>query len=357
MGTIGRFSLQNRLFLFASLPCPQKINDMAKVDNQGWVRGTAGSVVYRRYRNLNIIQGKPRPGKQTAGSKRAASELGLSSSTAAVIRRAFQPAYMYHDGEAVFRTTGLVCQALRSSVTGSPGQRDLHDSHLEELVGMDFNASSRLSGVLQINHQVSRDADGNIAVHLPAFNPRTDVRKAAGYPQEASLYRIRLTAIAFDFREEYLEYLDMQDIEVSRTGMMEEQVITLRAKAEPGCIVLLSMSLLMYNEVPQTHEYVLLNNKAFSPCAIIAAYPAGQAAERTAEPRDIIQENYPVRCDNMQEMGYAGNRLLRNIRKYCQETAKPEPAKNGPPANPSDRHLYQKEADIPLNQKLPFKMR
>ena len=45
---------------------------MAKVNSKGMVSGTAGSVVYRNYRGMNIIQGKPRKFKQTEGSIRAA---------------------------------------------------------------------------------------------------------------------------------------------------------------------------------------------------------------------------------------------------------------------------------------------
>ncbi|MGV3705343.1 MAG: hypothetical protein ACO1NU_08185, partial [Arcticibacter sp.] len=88
---------------------------MAKVDNKGMVHGTAGSVVYRRYRNMNIIQGKPRKFKQTTESIRAATEFGLSSTTAAVIRQAFQPAYVHRDGQAASRSTQLVYWGIRGS--------------------------------------------------------------------------------------------------------------------------------------------------------------------------------------------------------------------------------------------------
>ncbi|PRY51611.1 hypothetical protein B0I27_107199, partial [Arcticibacter pallidicorallinus] len=48
---------------------PSKTNKvMAKVDKKGIVRGTAGSVVYRGYREMNIIQGKPRKFEQTSAS-------------------------------------------------------------------------------------------------------------------------------------------------------------------------------------------------------------------------------------------------------------------------------------------------
>lgn len=288
---------------------------MARIDHKGRIRGTAGAVVYRMYRGKNIVQGKPRKIRQTGGSIRASTEFGLSSSAAAVIRRAFEPAYIHRDGEAVSRSTRQVYRSLRNSLTGSIGQRDLHDANLQDLVGMDFNGSSPLSEVLQVSHSVRRDEEGNLEVSLGRFNPGEDVKKAAGYPPRASRYRIRLMAVAFDFRQEYLEYLDIKDLDVSRTAVMEAQTITLNAQADPGCIVMLSMSLLMYDQVSHTCEYVLLNNKGFSPCAIIAAYQATAPSPREVSPISLSIEAYPDRYMKMREMGYDGNRLLRSLLK------------------------------------------
>jgi len=288
---------------------------MARIDNKGRIRGTAGPVVYRMYRDKNIVQGKPGKIKQTKGSIRASTEFGLSSSAAAVIRRAFEPAYIHRDGEAVSRSTQQMYRSLRNSLTGSIGQRDLHDANLQDIVGMDFNGSSPISEVLQISHSVRRDAEGNLEVTLGRFNPREDVKKAAGYPKSASRYRIRLMAVAFDFRQEYLEYLDIKDLDLHRTEIMETQTISLNAQADPSCIVMLSMSLLMYDQVGHTGEYILLNNKGFSPCAIIAAYQSEQPAPNTANPISLSIEAYPDRYIKMQEMGYAGNHLLRSLLK------------------------------------------
>ena len=295
---------------------------MAHIDNKGKIRGTAGPVVYRMYRGKNIVQGKPGKIKQTKGSIRASTEFGLSSSAAAVIRRAFEPAYIHRDGEAVSRSTRQVYRSLRNSLTGSIGQRDLHDANLQDLVGMDFNGSSPLSEVLQISHSVCRDAEGNLEVTLGRFNPREGVKKAAGYPKKASRYRIRLMAVAFDFRQEYLEYLDIKDLDLHQTEIMEAQTISLNAQADPSCIVMLSMSLLMYDQVGHTGEYILLNNKGFSPCAIIAAYQSEQPAPNTASPISLSIEAYPDRYMKIQEMGYDGNRLLRELTLKIKADAK-----------------------------------
>ena len=164
------------------------------------VRGTAGSVVYRRYRDMNIIQGKPSKFKQTSESIRASTEFGLSSSTAAVIRRAFQPAYVHHDGQAVSRSTQLVYRGIRGSLTGQVGERDLHDADLKSIIGMEFNNNSRMSDVLQVSHRVERDAQGRISVLMGALNAKTDLRVPLSINKVVSKYRIRFSLIGFNFR-------------------------------------------------------------------------------------------------------------------------------------------------------------
>jgi hypothetical protein len=263
-----------------------------------------------------------------------------------VIRRAFQPAYIHWDGEAVTRTTGQVYLSLRNSLTGCIGQRDLHDANLQDIVGMDFNGSSPLSEVLQISHSVRRDAEGNLEVTLGRFNPREDVRKAAGYTKRAFRYRIRLMAVAFDFRQEYLEYLDIKDLDLHGSEIMEAQTICLKAQADPSCIVMLSMSLLMYAHTGHNGEYVLLNNKGFSPCAIIAAYQSPEPAPNTADPIRLSKEAYPDRYMKIEEMGYDGNRLLRELQKHLTKAGKGK--KTDLPASPL-------EPDVKLGQKVYFR--
>jgi len=326
---------------------------MAHVDSKGMVRGTAGPVVYRGYRGKNIIQGKPRTFKQTQESIKASTEFGLSSSAAAVIRRAFEPAYIHRDGAAVSRSTQLVYRALRSSLSGSMGQRDLHDANLQELIGMDFNADSKLNEMLQVGHSVSKDAEGNVQVTLGSFDPAQDIRKTAGTPKRASLYRIRLTLVALDFRQEYLEYLDLQDVDVRNGQTMQEQTIMLKGTADPGCMMLLSMTLLMYGQMERTGEYVLLNNKSFSPCALIGAFQATEPSLRTAEPIQLSKEAYPDRYMKMQEMGYAGNLLLKELYRILQKN--PAKARNTTTVKKTEGVPKDSKPLPELGKKLSFK--
>lgn len=291
---------------------------MAKVNNKGMVSGKVGAVVYRRYRNMNIIQAKPRKFKQTVNSICASAEFGLASSAAAVIRRAFEPAYIHRDGTAASRSTQSVYRSIRNSSIAEPGRRDLHDANLDELVGMDFNADSRLSQVLQVNHSVYKLENGNIKVRIGAFNSQTSIKRPAGFTQRGYKCRIRLMLIAFNFREEYLEYADVKDIDFYNYKNIPEQCVVLQASSDQSCIQILSMSVMLYDQMGPTGDYVLLNSRSFSPCAIIAAYPAENPSLRIAEPADLTSSTFQNRIDRIGPMGYAGNEILRNLNRRCQ---------------------------------------
>lgn len=326
---------------------------MAHVDSKGMVRGTVGPVVYRTYRNKNIIQGKPKAFKQTKGSKKASTEFGLSSSTAAVIRRAFEPAYIHRDGAAVSRSTQLVYRALRNSLSGTMGQRDLHDANLQDLLGMDFNANSKLNEVLQISHEVSKDDEGNVQVTLGNFDPKKDVRKVSGMFKNVSLYRIRLTLIAFDFRKEYLEYLDLQDIDFTSGSPAALQTIILKGTTDRNCMMLVSMSLLLYGQVDRTCEYILLNNKNFSPCALIGAFQAPEPSALSAKPLQLSKEAFPDRYTRIREMGYAGNQLIAKLSGILRKSPPDAGNKASPKKIASDQ---TDNKPLPqLRKKLSFK--
>jgi len=287
---------------------------MAIVDNKGMVRGTAGSVVYRRYRDMNIIQGKPSKFKQTSESIRASTEFGLSSSSAAVIRRAFQPAYVHHDGQAVSRSTQLVYRGIRGSLTGQVGERDLHDADLKSIIGMEFNNNSRISDVLQVNHRVERDEQGRISVVMGALNAKTDLRVPLNINKVVSKYRIRFSLIGFNFRKEYYEYLEVRDLELSKYGRLEAQEIRFQTQPAADQLLMLSVSVLAYRETRMDEGYVLLNSKEFSPSALIAAYAAEEPGEYPSGLVNMeLSEAQQTREASIYCMGYAGNRLLRDL--------------------------------------------
>lgn len=304
---------------------------MAKVDSKGMVRGTAGSVIYRRYRGMNILQGKPRKFEQTAASIRSAAEFGLSSTTAAVIRHAFQPAYVHRDGQAVSRSTQLVYRGIRGSLSGSVGQRDLHDADLSSIIGMEFNIKSRFSEVIQASPRVERDERGRISVFMGAFDAATDIRVPANIRKAVNKYRIRFSLIGFNFRQEYYECLGVRDLEVRKYGKLEAQEIRFEAAPAEDQLLMLSVSLLAYRETRMEEGYVLLNSQEFSPCALIAAYAAQSPGEYPSGPVNLtLTDAQKMREDSIFSMVYHGNNLLRYLERKIgtKVAATSEPARH-----------------------------
>ena len=283
---------------------------MATIDNKGMIHGTAGSVIYRTYRGKNIIQGKAKAFKQTEKTIRSATEFGLSSSAAAVIRTAFEPAYFFKDGTAAYRSTQLVYRSILNNVSGEKGKRDLHDANLSFLQGLDFNANSKLHEVLKMSQTVSKTSEGIVSVTLGSLNTQTDIKRPKNASGAYMKHRIRLMLVAFNFREEYYENLGVKDIDIEGYQNVEGQVITFNQKVPEDCLALVSMSLMLYSTVSQTNESILLNSKEFSPCAIIAAFQSKKPSDYPIKEVDMQLSDYPGREETIKEMYYKGNLLM-----------------------------------------------
>ncbi|WP_069658666.1 hypothetical protein [Arcticibacter eurypsychrophilus] len=286
---------------------------MATIDKKGMVHGTAGSVIYREYRGKNIIQGKAKAFKQTEKTIRSATEFGLSSSVAAVIRKAFEPAYFFKDGTAAYRSTQMVYRSILNNVSGEKGKRDLHDGDLSLLQGMDFNANSKLQEFLQMSHSVSKNADGLVSVTLGSLNTQTDIKRPRNLSGAYMKHRIRLMLVAFNFREEYYENLGFQDIDLEGYQTIDEQLITFNEIVPDDCLAMVSMSLMMYSTVSQTSESILLNSGEFSPCAIIGAFQSVKPSDYPLKEVERQPSNYLGREEKICEMFYKGNLLMLGL--------------------------------------------
>lgn len=307
---------------------------MATIDNKGRIRGTAGSVVYRMYRDKNIVQGKPRKVKQSGASIRASTEFGLSSSAAAVIRRAFEDAYMFRDGEAASRTTQWVYRSIRNSTVPEVGKRDLHDADPGALRGLEFNTNTKLSDLISPSSVLCEAYDEGVRVKLNIPAPMSALKKRSGISGAANLYRIRLTLIGFNFRQEYYEYLGVCDIDLRSRDSLDGKMVNFDCGKRPELLMMVSMSILLYKATNMGDGLILLNSREFSPCAIVAVFPAEAPG---GYPDGPVNHNFTT--DQTEEgrqllvMGYDGNTLLRRLSqrlKNCNKTVKPpKPDVNG----------------------------
>ncbi|WP_069658452.1 hypothetical protein [Arcticibacter eurypsychrophilus] len=326
---------------------------MATVDMKGMIHGTAGSVIYRAYRGKNIIQGKAKTFKQTEKTIRSATEFGLSSSAAAVIRSAFEPAYFFKDGTAAYRSTQLVYRSILNNVSGEKGIRDLHDGDLSLMNGMDFNANSKLHEVLQMPHEVSKSAGGLVSVTLGPLNTQTNIKRLQNASGAYTKHRIRLMLIAFNFREEYYENLGVKDIDIEGYQTIEGQVVTFTETVPDDCLTMVSMSLMLYSTINQTKESILLNSKKFSPCAIIGTFQSEKPSEFPTKVVNTQPSNYPDKGEKIIEMFYKGNLLMLNLaNKIKTQTKTNNKQTNSITITSKEKKINN---DLTLRKRIPFK--
>lgn len=238
---------------------------MAIRDKNGNLRGRVGNMVYREWKGLNIVQSRPRPFKQTVGTKAAAAEFGMASSTAASIRRAMWRFYQHNDSNMINRLNRSVLKCIQQSKDKERLDRNIHDANLSLLNQFEFNSHSPLKEVLPVIPEAHISSCGGISVNLPAFK-QADI-KFFGDRKVFTHYKLRIMAIAFDFRNSYAEIVDIRD-----TIVQEYQpAIQWQPKANipQGMILIVGMAL--YAELHINGEIQVQNSASWSPASIIAA--------------------------------------------------------------------------------------
>lgn len=188
---------------------------MAINDKKGHVHGKIASYVYRSSRGKQIIQSAPRPFEQTAATKLTKHEFGLASTQAALIRRIIKTLIDVSDGRMFNRFTSAIRNCLHYS-DQTIGDRDLHNVDLEHLRGFQFNLDAPFEKVLKKQPSYHIDEQGNLSFELRIDDPDRDF--AYFTTKRKSIVGIRISTIAFHFKEEYYQVIDSAEFRISRQG-------------------------------------------------------------------------------------------------------------------------------------------
>ncbi|WP_207535798.1 hypothetical protein [Desertivirga arenae] len=215
---------------------------MAVIDKKGVLHGSVSNIVYRSWRDLNVVQMKPHKVKQTLSSKEASLEFGLCSSTARIIRKAFKWAYKGYDGAMINRCTSAVRKAVSASAK-ERGERDIHDGDMSFLKGFQFNNNSPLDKVLRVRASAQLSQDKKVSIHLPAVTIN-DIKGC-----NAAYYILRFTVVAFDFRSRVFSYVSTKDIKIGSRDSYAGGNIELDEVVPEGRLVAVSMSIHAYDQV------------------------------------------------------------------------------------------------------------
>lgn len=229
----------------------------------GMIYGKVGSVIYRRWRGLNIVQGLPRKVQQSVPTQAAAAEFGLASSSSADLRNFLCPLYKQDDVRMKNRLTRQVLRAIQNSPGRERLDRDLHDADLSHLQNFQFNDACSLQEALGVNPCVEMNNNGMTSVFIPALTAsgiRYNGDRSGGFT-----YRLRIVAVGLDFRRRQMEVLEKVDIELR--GDLSATNIPLCGPQACGRIVLVGMAL--YAEQRYGEDVLLLNSRSWSPAAIL----------------------------------------------------------------------------------------
>lgn len=273
---------------------------MAIQDNDGFLHGKKGDNIYRRLNDKAVVSQAPKERKQTGKSKATGFEFGLASNTARTIRLPLGMYYLGLDGTLINRLNAAIRKALHHSPQAECERRDIYDSELSELTGLQFNRHAALYKILKIRPQVKILDNSTIQVVLPGFSPRNDLL----YPK-SSLHigcTIRIAQYAFDFRKEFYIYLGSRETEITQP-YFDGFDWNFDECLPPGTVALVCMSL-HYHIQGADGERKYLNIREFSAAELIAAYriPTVESAEET----EWLDSYLPLD-------GYRGNEMLRNI--------------------------------------------
>ncbi|RXF67442.1 hypothetical protein [Arcticibacter tournemirensis] len=334
---------------------------MAIIDSKGGIHGTAGSVVYRSYRGMNIVQGRPRRFKQAQASQEAAGEFGLISQASKILREAFRPFYHhFYDGGMVNRMTAAVSRSIRGSRSRERGDRDLHDGELSFLEGLEFNEDSKFSQVLQIKPQVKRNEKGQVSISLPEIDPRRDFVTPFKEHYRVTGYRLSFVLVAFNFREEFYEYIGEKKISMGLGTLTKAQELVFEGEVPEGCLLLVLGMLECTDTNVYKNEQEPLNSRKFNPVSLIAAFQSeDEAEEGYGESRvlrhyeEAAESGIPTPTQLM--ASYKGNNFLKSMREQRERPAgqgKMTAAEESPGLTDQERGQVQQEMEQRVREKL-----
>ncbi|WP_207532087.1 hypothetical protein [Desertivirga arenae] len=282
---------------------------MAKVDKKGKIRGTIGPNVHRTWRDIQVIQSKPKKKpKQTIGSKAAGLEFGMCSSIARGMREAFGWAYKAYDGGMINRFTTAVRSAVFAS-SKEVGERDIHDANLSFLKGFQFNNNSPLDKILKLRPSAELSEDNKVIVNLPPIAAK-DIKSP-----HAEEYGIRLLVISFDFKKGVYSNIAGKEIRITTKQSFEGGPIVFEETLPEGRLIAVSMSIYGY-EKAFNGGMETINNVQWSPGEILNLWQLPIPAMKKAK----IETKTCVYKDH--DMGYQGNFSLQNIAWLRKKAAK-----------------------------------
>ncbi len=284
---------------------------MATQGRNGKIKGKINNIVYRGYRDKQVLQIAPARVRQTYATKLNALEFGLASAQAKMLRRILRNFYDVYDGKMPVRLNAAVAECMRTSAK-EIGDRTLHDADLGPLIGFQFNTAAPMEKLVRIRPKIAVAPNGQIKFTLPPFNPMKDIVYPPEPPRMDPSFMIVVTA--FHFPEEYVHIVDHAHFDFENIDTVAEINWTCRRQLPKGSIVLITIAL-RYAATNWVGQRAMTKSTAFYPTIIVDAFHVtdDMAAEGVADglepPKRVMQFG-----DNV-------NDLLQKIARFKEKMA------------------------------------
>lgn len=241
---------------------------MARIDKK-FIKGTIGPVVYKKYRKLQVMQGRPTftPESQTKGTKEAASAFGIASKLAMSIRENLYPMVTdFFDGTMVNRLNSEIIHILNQSMDRKTRKYLFNPDSFNRLNGFEFNMASPVRDnflvqpVLSLNNQV-------LNIHIPEIH----VPQSIKFPRVDVSCRVGLAIGFFDLNKGRMRLGDIQSTDIKYNfETFAVPAIDFDFEVEPGCLCVTMLSMQYFKT---TFAGSLgFNTKTFNPVAILKSF-------------------------------------------------------------------------------------
>ena len=236
-----------------------------------FIKGKAGSLVFREYRGSQIVSGMPKviSSHRTEGTKKAATLFGKSSKLAGGIRWGLAHICgKFYDGTMIYRFNAEVLRCL-TAAKDSEGQLDFNANSFGMLAGFEFNAGSMVKNYFYVQPLVTIE-DTKLQVTIPEIKIPTDLKWPIDRPKTCKLL---IASISIDLKKGSTNFAEPQVMDIPYThapSLVPSQ--TFEFELIPGCLHITAITL-QYLEDTFIGE-TTINTKSFNPAAILHAHIA-----------------------------------------------------------------------------------
>lgn len=242
---------------------------MALRDSDGKISGKINNIVYRGYKNKQVMQIAPTRVKQTLATKLSALEFGLAAVYAKAIRGVFHNIYEEYDGNMVRRLTATIAACIRTS-DKEPGDRDLHDADLSPLIGFVFNTDAPFEKLAAVGPKLDIAPNGTIRFQMPPFIPNEDVLFPPNLVRPQGTFGIYV--VAFNFVKSLVHVIDYAGFDIEEEEKESRSIDWTCEKSLPkGYIVIVLLSL-RYFALNWLGQRAQTTERTFYPTIVLDAF-------------------------------------------------------------------------------------